>query len=134
MTAIRTRSFLHGALLLDAVATGATALLVLLAAGPLAALLGLPALLLRAAGLILVPFVALVVWSGLQSRPPALAVNAIIAMNAAWVVASIGLLVSGAVAPTLLGYAFVIAQAAVVGVFAELQFVGRRKAARMVAA
>ena len=40
---------------------------------------------------------------------------------------SIGLLVSGWVAPTALGYAFVIAQAIVVGVFAELQFVGLRR-------
>jgi hypothetical protein len=31
------------------------------------------------------------------------------------------------VAPTLLGYAFVIAQAIVVGVFAELQFIGLRR-------
>ena len=33
----------------------------------------------------------------------------------------------GFVAPTLLGYAFVIAQAIVVGVFAELQFIGLRR-------
>jgi hypothetical protein len=54
-------------------------------------------------------------------------VQAIIALNVLWVAGSIGLLVSGWVAPTALGYAFVIAQAIVVGVFAELQFVGLRR-------
>jgi hypothetical protein len=37
------------------------------------------------------------------------------------------LLVSGWVAPTALGYAFVIAQAAVVAVLAELQIAGLRR-------
>ena len=128
MTAIRSYSFLRGALLLDAVATGATALLAVIAAGPLSGLLGLPSELLRGAGLVLVPFVLLVAWSGSRQQAPALAVNAIIALNATWVVASLGLLASGAVSPTLLGYAFVIGQALVVGSFAELQFIGRRKA------
>jgi hypothetical protein len=46
-----------------------------------------------------------------------------------WVAGSIGLLVSGWVAPTMLGTAFVTAQAVVVGVLAELQFVGLRRGA-----
>ncbi len=50
-----------------------------------------------------------------------------IAANALWVVASIALLVSGEVAPTLLGYVFVIAQAVTVLGFAELQWVGLRR-------
>ena len=53
--------------------------------------------------------------------------KAIIALNVAWVAGSIGLLMSGIVAPTVLGYAFVIFQAVVVGVFAELQFIGLRR-------
>jgi hypothetical protein len=55
-------------------------------------------------------------------------VQAIIALNLLWVVGSMGLLMGGWVAPTALGTAFVIAQAVVVGVFAELQFVGLRRA------
>jgi hypothetical protein len=54
-------------------------------------------------------------------------VHATIALNVLWVAASIGLLLSGWVAPTLLGYAFVIAQAVVVGAFAELQIIGLRR-------
>jgi hypothetical protein len=114
------------ALLLDAVASGATALLLVLAARLLADLLGLPTALLRYAGVILVPFVAFVAW--VATRPAVLppAVWTIIICNALWVVASVGLLVGNWVDPTALGYAFVIAQAVVVGLFAELQVVGLR--------
>ena len=52
--------------------------------------------------------------------------QAIIALNVLWVVGS-AVVLFGFVAPTLLGYAFVIAQAIVVGVFAELQFIGLRR-------
>ena len=58
------------------------------------------------------------------SRP---AVQAIIAMNVLWVAGSVLVLVGGFTSPTVLGYAFVIAQAVVVGVFAELQFIGLRR-------
>ena len=51
----------------------------------------------------------------------------IIAINALWVAGSVLLLVSGTIAPTWLGYGFVIAQAIVVGVFAELQYFGLKK-------
>ena len=46
-----------------------------------------------------------------------------------WVAGSVGLLLGGFVAPTVLGYAFVIFQAVVVGVFAELQVMGLRRSA-----
>lgn len=51
----------------------------------------------------------------------------IIAINVLWVVASFGLLVSGAISPNLLGIAFVSAQAVAVALFAELQYVGLRR-------
>ncbi|MEJ2121742.1 MAG: hypothetical protein P8Z76_13765, partial [Alphaproteobacteria bacterium] len=53
----------------------------------------------------------------------------IIAMNGTWVIASVALLLSGLVVPTVWGNAFVIAQAVIVGAFAELQIIGVRKAA-----
>jgi hypothetical protein len=49
------------------------------------------------------------------------------------VIASVALLLSGLVAPTVWGIAFVIAQAVIVGAFAELQIIGMRKAAAAVA-
>jgi len=123
----QSNNFLRYVLLADAVASGATGLLLIAGAGLLEGFLGLPVALMREAGLVLIPYVAFVAFVGTReviSRP---AVQAVIALNVLWVAGSIGLLVSGWVAPTLLGYAFVIAQAMVVGVFAELQFIGLRR-------
>src|SRR6201988_740959 len=122
----RQNTFLRYALLADAVASGATGLLMIAGADLLTGLLGLPIALMREAGLLLVPYVALVAFVGMRPAIPHGAVKAIIALNIAWVAGSIGLLMSGIVAPTVLGYAFVIFQAIVVGVFAELQFIGLR--------
>ena len=120
-------TFLRYALLADAVASGATGLLLIAGADLLTGLLGLPVALMREAGLLLVPYVALVVFVGTRETIARPAVQAIIALNLLWVVGSMGLLMGGWVAPTALGTAFVIAQAVVVGVFAELQFVGLRR-------
>ena len=120
-------SFLRRALLLDAAASGATALLVIVAAGLLEGLLGLPAALLRGAGLVLVPYVAFVIYAGTREAIPRPAVWTIITANALWAFASVLLLLSGLVAPTLLGYAFVIGQAAVVALLGELQYIGLRR-------
>lgn len=122
------RSFLRRVLILDAVMSGAAAALLIAGAEFLSNFLGLPSVLLRTAGLILVPFVALVAWTAAHSGGAAL-VWAIIIANAAWVAASAAVLVGGWFAPTALGYGFVIVQALAVGAFAELQFLGLRKAA-----
>ena len=127
MSTIHPSPFLRKSLLLDAAASGATAVLLIAGAGLLDGLLGLPVALMREAGLILVPFVAFVAWVGTREEVARGAVWTIIAANALWVVASLGLLVSGWVAPTALGYAFVIAQAAVVALFAELQYAGLKR-------
>ena len=123
----RQNTFLRYALLADAVASGATGLLMIAGADLLTGLLGLPVALMRESGLLLVPYVALVAFVGTRETISGRAVQAVIALNVLWVVGSIGLLTSGWVAPTALGYAFVIAQAVAVGVFAELQFVGLRR-------
>ena len=123
----QSNNFLRYALLADAAASGATGLLLIAGAGLLEGFLGLPIALMREAGLVLVPYVAFVAWVGTRETISRPAVQAVIALNVLWVAGSIGLLVSGWVAPALLGYAFVIAQAMVVGVFAELQFIGLRR-------
>jgi hypothetical protein len=120
-------AFLRMTLLLDAVASGATALLVLAATGILAELLALPAVLLRGAGLVLIPYVAFVGYLGMRDRAPRVAVWIVIVANVAWAAASLLLLVSGWVAPSALGYAFVIGQALVVAAFGELQYVALRR-------
>ena len=111
----RSPKFLRRAILADAAASGATGLMMIAGAGLLEGLLGLPAALLRGAGIVLLPYVAFVAWVGTRGEISHAAVWTIIAANALWVAASILLLISGWVAPTALGYAFVVAQAAVVG-------------------
>ena len=118
-------------LLADALVSGATGLLLAVAAPMLESWLGLPAALLRYAGLVLLPFAAVVAWLGSQAAPPRAGVQAIIATNFAWVAASILLLVAGGVNPTALGIAFVLFQAVVVLVLGELQVMGLRKAAKI---
>jgi hypothetical protein len=125
--------FLRNALLVDATASGATALLMIAGAGMLDGLLGLPAALLRGAGLVLVPYVAFVVWAGTRTPIQSGAVWAIIVANAAWAIASIALLV-GFLTPTPLGTAFVIGQALVVALLGEAQYVGLRRRAAVAAA
>lgn len=120
-------TFLRRALLLDAAASGATALLIIAAAGLLEGSLGLPAALLRGAGLVLVPYVAFVIHTGTRQTIARPAVWAIVVANALWAIASALLLVSGMVAPTALGYAFVIGQALVVALLGELQYMGLRR-------
>jgi succinate dehydrogenase hydrophobic anchor subunit len=120
-------TFLRRALVLDAAASGATGLLMIAAAGLLEGLLGLPAALLRGAGIVLVPYVAFVAFTATRESISRPAVWAIIAANALWAITSALLLVSGLVAPTALGYAFVIFQAAVVALLGELQYMGLRR-------
>jgi len=123
----RSNRFLRYALLADAVASGATGLLMIAGADLLTGLLGLPVGLMREAGLLLIPYVALVAFVGTREVISRQAVQTVIALNVVWVAASVGLLVTDFVAPTALGVAFVLAQAAAVAVFAELQFIGLRR-------
>ena len=123
------RSFLRLALLADALVSGATGLLAFAGASFLDTLLGLPTELLRYAGLSLIPYAAIVAYVGTRPSVSRAAVWAIVAYNALWAIDSIVLLASGTVAPSALGYAFVIFQAAVVAGFAGLQVVALRKEA-----
>ncbi len=118
---------LRYALIGDALASGATGLLLAGGAGFLTGLLGLPEQLMRYAGLFLLPYAAVVAYVGTRATVSSGAIWVIIAVNAIWVIESIMLLIAGWVAPTTLGVAFVAAQALVVAAFAEAQFIGLRK-------
>ena len=124
MTAIDRTRLLRHALLLDAIVSGATGALLWLGAGPLAGLLGLPHALLTGAGVFCVVYaLGLAVLARRADIPRALAM-AVVAGNIVWVVLSLWLPVSGLVAPTTLGTAFVLVQAAAVMAFAVLQRIG----------
>jgi len=118
--------FLPRVLLLDAVASGATAVLLVAAADLLAPLLQLPAGLLRGAGVALLPFVALVYGLSRQAAPSRAAVQAVVATNVAWVAASVWIAFGGVWQPSLAGIGFVLAQALAVLLFADLGWFGLR--------
>jgi uncharacterized protein YjeT (DUF2065 family) len=118
---------LRRAFLLDTIVSGMMALLLTFGAGTLAPLLELPEQLLRETGLFLIAYTALVGWLATRQSMPKALVMIVIAGNAAWTLASIALLFSGAVTPNGLGEVFVIAQAMVPGALAELQYIGLRR-------
>lgn len=109
--------------------SGAAGLLMLVAASPLGDLLDLPVMLLRIAGLIIGPYVGFLVYVATRSPIATTSVWAVIGSNLLWTAGSIIVLLSGEVGPNALGVAFVLVQAGVVALFAELQFLalqGRR--------
>ncbi len=118
--------FLPHLMRVDAVATGATAGLLIAGADLLAPLLQLPAGLLRGAGLLLVPFVGLVYGLSRRATPPRGAVAAVVAINFAWVAASAWVAFGGPWQPNLFGVGFVLAQAFAVLAFADLGWFGLR--------
>jgi hypothetical protein len=84
---------------------------------------------------VLVPIgLALIAWAvavwviGSRADVNRQAVWAVVALNVAWVAASLLVVAAGALPLTGLGIAFVLLQAAAVALFAELQVVGLRRA------
>ena len=126
--------FLRRVLLADALISGATGLFMAIGAGFLADLLDLPEGLLREAGLVLLPYAVFVGYVATRAQLKRPLVWAIIVANALWALDSIVLLVSGWIAPNAFGYAFLIVQAVVVALLAELQYTGLRRQALVVAA
>ncbi len=127
-------TFLRRAIQADAIFSGASAVLLTLGAGTLAPLLNLPETLLLETGLFLIAYAALVGWLGTRPTMPKALVLIVIVGNAAWTLASIALLFSGAVTPNLLGEVSVAAQAIAVGALAELQYIGLRRSRGALAA
>jgi len=131
---IQPSQLLRRALLADAIFSGVSAVGLTLGAGAFAALLNLPEALLRESGWFLIAYTALVGWLGTRASVPKALVVLVVVGNAAWTLASIALLFSGAVSPNLAGELMVVAQAIATGVFAELQYVGLRKSGSAVTA
>lgn len=128
MTVRDSESFLRQILFADGIVSGATGLLLAVGAPLAAPLLGLPPAFWLGAGAFLVAFgVTVVVMSRSAWLSPA-AARTVVAANLAWVGASIALAALGPESMTGLGRAFVVLQALVVGVLAELQIVALRRA------
>lgn len=124
----RLSPLLRGALIADAAASGAMAILLTVGAGFLDGLLGLDTAFMRSVGLFLIPYAAFVGILGTRESLPAAVVWLVVVGNAVWAAASIAVLIDAVIVPTALGTAFVIAQAVLVGLFAELQYFGLRQA------
>jgi len=127
MSLIQSSPLLRKALALDAAACAGMGLLLATAAGPLAAPLGLPESFLRGAGIVLPPCAALLAVLASRKVLPRVAIYAVIGINLVWIVDSIAILLMGWFAPTGLGIAFVLAQAAAVAIVTELEVIGFRR-------
>lgn len=125
---VRISKFLRFVLFADAATCIITGLLLTVSGGFLESILNLPANLMFYAGLSLFPFAAFLIYAATRKSVSKTAIWLIIGLNLLWTIDSFLLLVSGWVAPTTFGYAFVIFQAVGVLMFADLEFIGLRKA------
>lgn len=129
IAAIANTVSLRHAVLADGVISGAMGALLIAASSPLSGLLGVPSNFLFWVGVALLPWMATLIVIGREERPASGAVETVIALNALWVLGSIVLAIWNPFGMTALGFAFVIAQALAVTIFAELQFYGLRREA-----
>src|SRR5690606_33886241 len=120
MQNVGTPDRLRSVLLVDGVLCAAMGVGLAVLAGQVAGLLGLSATFLRWAGIVLLPWPALVLFIANRSPLSRSGTVLVVGGNIAWAVASVALLATGTLSPTTAGYAFVIAQALLVLVLAEI--------------
>lgn len=116
---------LRRVLLLDAVASGALGLAAAAGASVLDDLLGLSAGLLVGVGLFLVVYAAGLVALARRTTIPRGPTTVVVLGNAAWVLASVALVIGAWEHLTTVGAVVVLAQAGAVAMFAELQYTHR---------
>jgi hypothetical protein len=126
---IRPGPLLRGALRADAALSAVMAAAMMLGAEPLGSLTGLPPALLLVAGLALLPWVAYLLWLSSRRETPAAAVWAVIVLNLLWAV-DCALVAAGAgYRPSALGVGFALLNTLGALLFADLQFIGLKRAA-----
>lgn len=128
MSMIQPSVFLRRVLLADAVVSAAVGALMAAGANALQGLLGLPSSLLLVAGLSLFPYAGYLVWLATRAAVPRAAVWAPVVLNVVWAIDCVLVLFAAGLRPTWLGEAFVAVQIVTVLVFAELEFIGLRRA------
>lgn len=112
---------LRRVLLVDAAVTGANGLAYLAGAALLDDVLDVSAGVLRPVGAFLVAFAAVLAVVATRRPIPGSAVRELMAGNAAWVLASLGVAATGALDANGVGTAWIVLQAAVVAGFVALQ-------------
>ena len=119
--------FVRNVLFADASITLAAGALHLLFTPQLVGSMNLPTPLLTGTGLFMLCYAALVLFIATRDPLPRPLIGLLAIGNFGWAAASVALLVGGWVAPTGWGLAWVLAQAAIVAVLAELQWTGWRR-------
>jgi hypothetical protein len=121
-------TLLRTSLRLDAVVTGVNGIAYLALAGPLESLLGLDSNIGIPIGIFLTLYGIAVAALGMAKTINTKAATVVAVGNTAWVVLSVVALAEGALDLTLVGSVWTLMQAATVGAFAALQYLGLRKA------
>ncbi len=126
--------FLRRALVADALVSAAVGAVMALGANALQGVLNIPSALLMPAGLAMFPYAAYLLWLATRPAVPRAAVWVPIVLNVLWALECVLFAVNATPPPTLLGEAFIAMQVIAVLVFAELEFIGLRRACAIVAA
>ncbi len=126
--------FLRRVLWADAIVSAVVGAVMALGATALQSLLGLPSSLLALAGVALFPYAAYVAWLATQRAAPRAAVWLPIVVNIVWAIECSFVLFSAGLHPTWLGEGFVAMQIVTVLLFAELEFIGLKRACAIVSA
>ena len=126
--------FLRRVLVADALVSAVVGAVMALGAAALQGLLGIPSSVLMLAGLAPFPCAAYLLWLATRAAVPRGAVWVPIVLNVLWAIESLLFAFNASPPPTLLGEAFIAVQVIVVLVFAELEFIGLRRACAIVAA
>jgi uncharacterized membrane protein len=127
MQTIRVSTFLRATLWADAATCAVMGFLMTFFSTGLGNLLSLPATLLFYAGLSLFPVSAFLLYVATRRKTAAPFVWAIVFGNALWTLDSILILLTGWVTPNASGLYFVVFQAAGVGLFICLEFIGLKR-------
>lgn len=121
-------STLRRVLWLDAASGLGMGLSHLVLSEPLSGWTGIPAAGLQVAALVVLGAASLAAWLATRVEPPAGGVKLLAAGNFAWVAASLWLAFGAGLSLTPLGLGWVLAQAVMVLVMAELEWAGARRA------
>ncbi len=127
MSVFESPRFLRNVLWADAASCVGSGALQLAGGAALAQLLNLPLPLLTATGVFMLAYAAAVAWTATRDPLPRRLVGLFAVGNAGWALGCIALLAVGGLQPTAWGTAWVVAQAVVVAVLAELQWTGLRR-------
>lgn len=129
MTELLRRTSLQSILALDAATCAVMGVLLVSASGLISSITLVPASLSFWAGLVLLPIAGFMAFFARTSIVPAWAAQMIVLGNVLWVLGSVALPVLGLISPNAFGWIFILAQAAVVAMFAGLEWSARPRRA-----